>query len=242
MRRFLAATATVSATLAATGLILTTSLHADPIVSPEASPTFQASRAINLLGLDLFRQITGTAEFNEVFFDGARTSASLCVGAPGDGWKVAMGTLAFERGVLTLGQQMAFERELNEITEANIDEWEKRIALAYAVAWISKSMVFAGFEEDGTTAKWEPRLITRVDLVNHIGLETNASYESPSAWRKRVMERMEQEGLRELKHAEKDNPALDAITWAESLALRDEIRSGKITKEEAALPENQPVG
>ncbi|HUS20569.1 MAG TPA: acyl-CoA dehydrogenase family protein, partial [Aeromicrobium sp.] len=62
-------------------------------------------------------QLTGGAEFNEVFFTGARTAADLIVGEPGDGWKVAMGLLGFERGVSTLGQQVGFERELAELIE-----------------------------------------------------------------------------------------------------------------------------
>ncbi|NLG47586.1 acyl-CoA dehydrogenase family protein [Gordonia sp. (in: high G+C Gram-positive bacteria)] len=61
------------------------------------------------------QQITGTSEFNEVFFDDARTSADLIVGEPGDGWKVAMGLLQFERGVSTLGQQVGFRRELDDL-------------------------------------------------------------------------------------------------------------------------------
>lgn len=60
-------------------------------------------------------QITGTSEFNEVFFDDAECEADDIVGEPGDGWKVAMGLLGFERGVSTLGQQMQFQNELNEI-------------------------------------------------------------------------------------------------------------------------------
>jgi alkylation response protein AidB-like acyl-CoA dehydrogenase len=62
-------------------------------------------------------QLTGTSEFNEVFFDDARTEAGLVVGQPGEGWRVAMGTLGFERGVATLGQQVGFRRELNALID-----------------------------------------------------------------------------------------------------------------------------
>jgi alkylation response protein AidB-like acyl-CoA dehydrogenase len=62
-------------------------------------------------------QLTGDSEFNEVFFDDARTEASLVVGEPGDGWRVAMGTLTFERGVSTLGQQIRYARELSNLAE-----------------------------------------------------------------------------------------------------------------------------
>jgi alkylation response protein AidB-like acyl-CoA dehydrogenase len=62
-------------------------------------------------------QLTGDSEFNEVFFTDARTDADLVVGEPGDGWRVAMATLQFERGVSTLGQQIRYARELSALAD-----------------------------------------------------------------------------------------------------------------------------
>ncbi len=61
------------------------------------------------------QQVTRTSEFNEVFFDGARTAADNVVGDVGDGWRVALATLAFERGVAMLGHQLSFRRELDRV-------------------------------------------------------------------------------------------------------------------------------
>ncbi len=60
-------------------------------------------------------QITGGVEFNETFFDDAETDENMVVGGVGNGWKVAMGTLAFERGASTLGQQSSFRQELESV-------------------------------------------------------------------------------------------------------------------------------
>jgi alkylation response protein AidB-like acyl-CoA dehydrogenase len=62
-------------------------------------------------------QLTRTSEFNEVFFDGARTAESNVLGDIGDGWRVALATLGFERGVALLGHQVSFRRELDHLLE-----------------------------------------------------------------------------------------------------------------------------
>lgn len=67
--------------------------------------------------LQPIRQITGEAEFNEVFLDGARTASSCVLGEPGQGWAVAMYLLQCERGASTLGQQAHFQNELSTLIQ-----------------------------------------------------------------------------------------------------------------------------
>ncbi len=61
------------------------------------------------------QQITGHSEFSEVYYTDARTPEDMVVGEVNQGWKVAMGTLAFERSTLTLGQQLEFLNQYDTI-------------------------------------------------------------------------------------------------------------------------------
>jgi alkylation response protein AidB-like acyl-CoA dehydrogenase len=67
--------------------------------------------------LRLIRQMTGSSEFNEVFLDGARAPAGWLVGQPGQGWTVALATLAFERSTAALSQTIRFEGEFDRLLE-----------------------------------------------------------------------------------------------------------------------------
>jgi acyl-CoA dehydrogenase len=85
------------------------------------------------------RQVTGTSEFNEVFFEGALAKGVDVIGGVNNGWKVAMGTLAFERGASTLGQQLSFRNELDTVVavaraNGRIDDpvIRQRLAAAHA--------------------------------------------------------------------------------------------------------------
>ena len=61
------------------------------------------------------RQLTGDSDFNEVFFTGARTPADLVVGAPGEGWQVAMTLLGHERGEEAATNPILFRAELDRL-------------------------------------------------------------------------------------------------------------------------------
>ena len=67
------------------------------------------------------RQITGQAEFNEIFLEEAEIPDQNIVGEPGGGWQVAITTLMFERAGLGAASAITVANNLDELIEL-IDE------------------------------------------------------------------------------------------------------------------------
>ena len=61
------------------------------------------------------RQITGEAEFNEIFFSDVRVPVENLLGEVGGGWQVAMTTLLHERGTLGFALQAALEVQIRKL-------------------------------------------------------------------------------------------------------------------------------
>jgi alkylation response protein AidB-like acyl-CoA dehydrogenase len=65
------------------------------------------------------RQMTGDAEFNEVFFEGVRVPRQHLLGELHEGWRVAVAALQNERGILyVVGMQIALAEARDRLLEA----------------------------------------------------------------------------------------------------------------------------
>src|SRR3546814_13824348 len=75
--------------------------------------------------------MSGQTEFAEVFYDDVRIPLANVVGGLGNGWKVAMSTLSFERGTGFIADQVQQSQEIEELiaeARANCMKTDDRVA------------------------------------------------------------------------------------------------------------------
>jgi alkylation response protein AidB-like acyl-CoA dehydrogenase len=87
-------------------------------------PTLPKHRGLSYLLVDMktpgvtvrpLRQMTGSSEFNEMFFEDVHVPRHNLLGGLNNGWKVAMTTLANERGTMSLAMAARFFMTYNEM-------------------------------------------------------------------------------------------------------------------------------
>jgi len=83
------------------------------------------------------RQITGEAEFCEIFMDDVKIPAENLIGAEGNGWQIAQSTLSTERGLLIFGAVERLARSFELDGKEARDTWmrDAQLRREYAQYW-----------------------------------------------------------------------------------------------------------
>ena len=95
-----------------------------------------------------------TNEFGQVFFDGATVPADRMVGAPGDGWAVAMTVVGHEREPSTLGYAARYGKLVRELLARNDGP-------------VSEELAWAAVQSEMLTHHVRRRLSEQLDGVSH---------------------------------------------------------------------------
>ncbi|MHB1536541.1 MAG: acyl-CoA dehydrogenase family protein [Acidimicrobiales bacterium] len=168
-------------------------------------PSLPKHAGISAFGLDLSArgvevrpmvQMNGDAHFNEVFLDAVEVPDADRIGAPGEGWRVAITCLSHERGSLAgdlgipFGQVLALGRPLPAGAAVARDRWARTVISSKITEWAGLRALEArrsgrppGPEDSGAKLRSNRTVIDAAALgLDLEGAAGTVGLDSPDEW------------------------------------------------------------
>ncbi|MBK5289726.1 MAG: acyl-CoA dehydrogenase, partial [Acidimicrobiia bacterium] len=176
-------------------------------------------------------QITGDAEFNEVFFNDARVRHDWMLGREGDGWKVAITTLMNERvslsGAGSIGGEAVGGSPVSRLLERAKGTTDPRIRQQLAQAYIESRLIRLNNERAANKRKSGGEAGPEGSITKLMQAEFNQRLQNLSlqiegaggiAWAGASLSKSEREGERVGRGPQVDEDALVAFGFLRSQA------------------------